>query len=400
MSKYLTTKRIVGAVLAVALVAAIVYGFLPQPHRVETAAVSRGHMEVVVEEEGQTRVVDRFVITAPVSGFARRLELDVGDSVDLNETVLAIEPMRVEALNPQRRAEAEARVAAARAALQSAEEAASAAKADATLADEELVRVRSLFDGNAATQREVDFAAAQARRAAAQASSADFSVEVAGHNLEAAQTALRFAGASGGGVPVSIRTPVAGRVLAIHHESEGVVAPGAPLLEVGDPQRLEVAIDVLSQDAVRIEPGTPVRFVRWSDDDVALDGVVRVVEPVGFTKISALGVEEQRVWIVADFTSGQDATSRLGHGYRIVAQFIVWQSDDAMRVPSSAVFRKGTGWATFVVDGNRAVERMIQIGERSGLTVQALSGVQEGDRVVVHPASELSDGDRVKLRGD
>ena len=396
--KRLAPKRVGLITIGVIVVLAIAYGFLPKAIPVESEVVERGPMEVVVEEEGQTRVIDRFLITAPVSGFARRLELEVGDAVEEGAAVLRIEPLRVESLNPQRRAEAQARVAGAQSALQSAQEAVRAAEADAELANTELERLRRLFDADAATQRELDYAAAQARRADAQKASSQFSVEVAGHNLDAARTTLNFAGASGGGKPVVIKSPVAGRVLAVYQESEGVVGPGSPLLEVGDPDRLEVAIDVLSQDATRLEPGMDVRFERWGGGEKVVRGTIRTVEPVGFTKISALGVEEQRVWVVVDFTSPPESWNKLGDGYRVVAEFIVWQSDDVLQIPSSALFRKGDGWAAFAVDGGRSVEQAVTIGLRSGLRVQIIDGLAAGQEVIVHPASEIDDGSRVKIR--
>ncbi len=398
MMKRLQPRRIALIAAGVVLLLLVAYGFMPTRPNVDTTSVIRGPMDVLIEEEGRTRVIDRFVVAAPISGVVRRIELEVGDAVEEGSAIVTIEPMRVEALNPQRRAEAEARVAAAKSALQSAEEVVRAAGADADLARSELERMQGLFDGDAATQRDVAYAAAQSRRAAAQKSSAEFSVEVARHNLDAAQTALRFAGAAGGGVPVVIKAPVSGRVLAVHQESEGVVSPGIPLLEVGDPERLEVAVDVLSQDATRLAAGMAVRFARWGGNGEDLRGVVRTVEPVGFTKVSALGVEEQRVWTVVDFVSDPATWSRLGDGYRVVAQFVAWEANDVLQLPSSALFRRGDGWATFVVEGGRAVERAVTVGQRSGLTVQIEAGVNEGDEVIVHPTSEVEDGTRIRVR--
>ena len=386
------SKRLWLFVLAAVILLLVAYGLVPQATTVDAQSVASSAMEVVIEEEGQTRVIDRFVVTAPVSGFGRRLALKAGDPVEKGATVAYIEPMRVEALNPQRRAEAEARVLAARSALRSAQESVGAAEADAILANAELQRTRELLAADAATQRDVDFAAAQARRSEAQKASAEFGVEVSRHNLEAAETALRFAGAAGGGQAISVKSPIAGRVLAVHHESEGVVGPGTPLLEIGDPARLEVA------DATRIQPGMAVRFQRWGGDGDTLHGEVRTVQPAGFTKVSALGVEEQRVWIVVDFVSDPHLWSKLGDRYRVIAEFITWESDSALQVPSSALFRRGEGWATFVVDGGRAVEREVTVGRRNGLSAQVLGGLAEGELVIVHPASDLKDGAKVKVR--
>ncbi|MEZ4696505.1 MAG: efflux RND transporter periplasmic adaptor subunit [Rhodothermales bacterium] len=396
MSK-LNKKQIGIIALGVVIVAAIVYGFLPKPTSVETATVERGPMRVQIEEEGRTRVVDRFVVTAPVSGYATRIDLSVGDSVTKAQRLLGIEPMPADALNPQRRAEAEARVAAAQATLQSAEENVRAAQSDEQLAETELERARGLFEGDAATARDVQTAEAQAARARAARTSAAFSVDVAKHNLDAAKTALRFAGRTGSGGEIAVSSPVAGSVLAIHNESGGVVAAGTPLLEVGDATRLEVAVDVLSQDATRIRPGMEVLFERWGGDE-DLRGTVRRVEPVGFTKVSALGVEEQRVWTIVDFTSDPSLWQRLGDGYRVVAQFVVWESEDALHVPSSALFRSDGGWATYLLKDGRAEKTSVTVGRRSGLVVQIDGGIAEGDVVINHPPSDLEDGMRVSAR--
>lgn len=397
MSRFLS-KRAIWIAIACILVVAIVYGFIPKATAVEFASVEVAPMEVIVEEEGMTRVIDRFLVTAPVSGFVRRIESEVGDTISEGEALVRIEPLRSQALNAQMRAEANARIAAAQSALRAAEEAVTAAEADAAFFAKELERVEGLVDSDAATPRELDVARSQAKRALAQRASAQFAAEVAQHNLEAAQTAIRFAGASGGGNPVTISSPVFGRVLAIHHESEGAVAMGTPLLEVGDPSRLEVVVDVLSQDATRLESGMAVRFERWGGGEESLEGVVRTVEPVGFTKYSALGVEEQRVWVVADFTSAHESWRRLGDQYRVIAEFIVWQADDILQVPSSALFKSTGGWHTFVVASGRVALRDVEVGQRSGLWAQVLSGLSDGETVVVHPPSVLEDGARVRER--
>ena len=397
----------IGAV-TLAVIAAIVYGFMPQPVRVETQPVTRGPMQVVIEEEGETRVRERYVVTAPVAGYAQRVAWEVGDAVQQGEALLTLEPMRSDVLDPRRRAEAEARVAAAEARLQAAREEADAASAQAEYATAEHKRMQGLFDAGSATQQQLDRAAAEARQAEARRTAANHAVDVAQYEVEAARTALRYSGAdddNGSAERVRIPAPIDGRVLAVHHESAGVVSPGQPLLDLGDPQQLEVAVDVLSSDAVQIEPGTPVRFERWGGPP--LDGRVRTVEPTGRTKVSALGVEEQRVFVVADITgnseagmqgSGQQesqqlgARSRLGDGYRVVARFIVWEGDDVLQVPSSALFRSDGGWAVFVATDGEAVQRAVQVGHRSGLQAEITSGLDEGERVITHPDDAIEDG--------
>jgi len=216
--------------------------------------------------------------------------------------------------------------------------------------------------------------------------------------MEAARTALHYAAEPAAAKePITVRAPVAGAVLKIPRKSEGVVAAGQALMEIGDPRALEVEVDVLSADAVRLHPGTKVEFERWGGDGKLL-GKVRVVEPVGFTKVSALGVEEQRVWVIVDFTSPEMQWQSLGDGYRVEANFILWEDNNVLRVPASALFRDGEGWALFVVQGGKAVKRKVKVGQRNGLNAQIVSGVDAGDKVIVHPDDQVKDGVRVAVR--
>jgi HlyD family secretion protein len=194
-----------------------------------------------------------------------------------------------------------------------------------------------------------------------------------------------------------VRAPVAGRVLKIPRKSEGVVTAGQALMEIGDPRALEVEVDVLSADAVRLHPGIKVEFERWGGEG-QLQGKVRVVEPVGFTKVSALGVEEQRVWVIVDFTSPAAQWQQLGDGYRVEASFILWEDNNVLQVPASALFRDGAGWALFVVQQDKAIKRGVHVGQRNGLSAQILSGINEGDQVIVHPDDQVRDGVRVAVR--
>ena len=395
------TGRTVALVLfAFAVIAALVFGFMPRPVPVDLATVSRGPLVVTVEEEGRTRVIDRYVLSAPVAGFARRIELNVGDQVSKGDVLLELEPLRSDVLDPRRRAEAEARVQGARAARAGATQNVAAARADAEFAARELTRKEQLRADRTISEDELDRARARARAAAANLRSAEFAVDVAQHELEAAETALYYSAASAGGdspemVPVT--SPVDGRVLAVIRESEGVVDPGQALIEIGDPGALEVEVDVLSADAVRIVPGARVLFHRWGGDD-PLEGVVRVVEPTGFTKISALGVEEQRVLVISDIVSPRAEWERLGDGYRVEAAFILWQADDVLKMPSSALFREGADWAVFALEDGRARLRKVSVGRRSGLEVQVLDGIGEDETVIVHPGDDVVDGVRVRSR--
>ncbi len=393
-------RNIAMSALGLVILGALVFGFMPRPVPVDTAIVRSGPLRVTVEEEGRTRVIDRYVLSAPVAGLARRIELDVGDQVNKGDVLLELEPLPPEVLDPRSRASAEARVQAASAARQGAAQSVAAARADAELADHELARKVKLRADGLISEDELDRARAEARVTAANLRSAEFAVDVARHELEAARTALVFSTAAATGQAlemVPVRSPVAGRVLDIFRESEGVVSPGQPLIEIGDPAALEIEVDVLSADAVRITPGTKVEFHRWGGDE-PLEGMVRVVEPRGFTKISALGVEEQRVLVISDIVSPRRIWERLGDGYRVEAEFIIWQQADVLKIPAGALFREGDDWAVYVLDGGRAQLREIKPGRRSGLEVQILGGLEPDQSVIVHPSDDVEDGVRVRNR--
>jgi HlyD family secretion protein len=385
---------------AIAVVAALAWGFWPGPVPVEGVPVVRAPLRVTVEEEGRTRVKDRFIISAPVAGYLQRIRLEVGDAVTQGQTLAVMEPLRPEVLDPRSRARAEAQVAAAQAALKSAEEQVVSARAEDVYAQAEYRRKQKLLKDALVSQGDLDQAQTLARQAAAAKRSAEFAVEVARFDLEAAQTALQYSIAGNGDEgkdtqdTVMLRAPVTSRVLAIHHESEGVVVTGEDLLEIGDPAALEVAVDVLSADAVRIRPGSAVQLQRWGGEQ-PLDAVVRIVEPSGFTKISALGVEEQRVWVIADITSPREQWQQLGDGYRVEAHFILWEEDDVLQLPASALFRHADGWAVFAIRDGRARRVTVQTGQSNGIVTQVLSGIEAGEIVIVHPDDRIEDGVRV-----
>jgi HlyD family secretion protein len=392
-------QRILLAGLLLLAALAIVWAFLPRPVPVETATVSKGPLRVTVEEEGKTRLRDRFVVSAPVAGYARRVGLEVGDPVAKGQALATLEPLRVEALDPRARAIAEARVATSEAGLRAAEERVREAAAVEEYAAARLDRTRKLAEAGLTPRDTLEQVESETKRARAEKGAAVEAADAARHELEAANAALTRAGEPGGKdrEKVVVRSPVAGRVLAVRHESEGVVPAGTPMLEVGDPGRLEVEVDVLSADAVRIHPGTPVRFERWGGE-VPLDGKVRVVEPVGFTKISALGVEEQRVLVIVDFTSPRERWRKIGDGYRLEASFILWEEKDVLQVPAGAVFRSGDRFAVYAVEKGRAKVRPMEIGKRNGLAAQVLSGLAEGETVVLHPGDTVADGRKVRPR--
>jgi len=391
---------LMGLVVSIALVA----GFWPQPIVVEVVIAETAPMTVAIQEDGQTRLIDRYRIAAPVAGVASRIELEVGDSVDQGQVLLRITPPAASILDSRSRAQAVAEIASAQAALLAAEQQVDAIAASKALADSEWRRVQALLQRQLIAQDSVDRAAAAVANETAALRSAEFTVEVRRYEWQAKRSRLEFqtslteGEASQQVVELQIvRAPVAGEVLMIHHECEGPVEMGLPLLDVGDPAALEVIVDVLSMDAVKIHPGMRVLFERWGGES-ALEGRVRVVEPVGFTKLSALGVEEQRVWVVIAMTSNAQQWQRLGDGYRVEARFILWHENDVLQLPASSVFRYRDGWAVFVLDAGRARRRQVSTGQRNGLSVQILDGIKAGDLVLDHPTDAIEDGTRATAK--
>jgi HlyD family secretion protein len=387
---------ITGIILVVAL--AILYGFLPRTQEVDLVRLTRGPLQVTIEEEGRTRLRERFVISAPTAGYLRRIEAKVGDPVRKGQTLAVLEPLRSQALDPRSRAEAEAVVSAAEASLAAATERERAATADADYTEKRLGRIAKLYAGGSVAKDQFDRTESEAKKARAVQLSARAAADVARSELQRAKTTLRnFSAVKRGGGNVEVASPVGGAVFKIHRESEGAVHAGEPLMEIGNVRDLEVRVEVLSSDAVRIAPGMTVLFKRWGRDE-PLTGRVRRVEPAGFTKFSSLGVEEQRVLVIADITSPPEMWRVLGDGYRLEAHFIVWEGRDILQVPTSALFRSGKEWSVFVEEQGKARRRAVEIGQRTGLTAQIVSGLKENERVVAYPDDAISDGTKIRQR--
>jgi HlyD family secretion protein len=384
-------RRVVLSLIGVLVVWGLFQGFRPQPIEVDLGRARRAPMRITIEQEGRTRVVDRFVINAPVNGYARRIKLDVGDTVKRGDTLALLEPPRAEILDVRRHAGAEARIAAAKDGVNAAEQRSKAAASSAELAQKELLRVRALRLVGYVSATAEDRAANEAERSAADLRSAQYAVAIARHEFEAARIELKYGASRNANNLVPVRAPIAGKVLTIMHKSEGTVVAGQPLIEIGDPRSLEVEVDVLTADAVSVQPGTRVLFERWGGDGT-LEGVVRKVEPGAFTKVSALGVEEQRVWIIVAIISPREQWQRLGDGYRVEATFIIWEAKDVLQIPASALFREGDGWDVFVVEQGKATKRNVTIGQRNGLYAQVVSGINEGESVIVHPDDRVREG--------
>jgi len=395
-----TRRRILVIAVGLIVLIAVGYGFLPKPVSVEVATAARGPLRVTVEEEGRTQVKERFVVSAPIPGYLHRIALDVGDTVRKGDRVAALQPLGSTALYPRSRAEAEAAVTAARAALESAREQARAAAADAEYAGEREKRMARLAAQGFVSKDDLDQAEAASKKAAATRLSADAAVSAAQADLEQAQSVLRYAVVGAGEdarEAVIVRSPVSGAILKIRRQSEGIVGNGDPLLDIGNPRSLEVKAEVLSADAVKLRKGTRVIFERWGGER-PLEGRVRVIEPAGFTKVSSLGVEEQRVNVIVDLTSHVAVWQRLGDGYRLDATFIVWEGRDVLQVPASALFRRGEGWALFAVANRRAKLLDVEVGRRSGIAAEIVKGIAEGALVVTNPDDTIRDGAKVKVR--
>lgn len=370
-----------GAVVLVALIAA---GLWPKPEPVETTRATVGTLRATVNEEGRTRIRQRYLVCAPVAGQLRRLPFKAGAEIQADQTVLAvIDPLSPALLDARARALAEARRDTAAASVEK-------ARASQTFAASELRRFKNLFTDKTVTIQDLE--------------SVQWREEAARRDLAAAESALREAeaalaefapGAASAREPVEVRAPASGRVLRIVEESARVVAAGTPLMEVGDPADLEVIIDVLSRDGAIITPGTKIELEQWGGGP-ALEARVRLVEPAAFTKVSALGVEEQRVNVIADIVTPPEQRRGLGDQFRVEARIITWETDRALKVPSGALFRRGQAWAALAVVNGKAELRSVKAGRSSGAETQVLEGVKEGDELILYPGDRVQPGQRVR----
>jgi HlyD family secretion protein len=393
-------KILLYALVVGAIGIAFYISFAPRPTVVDSATVTRGPLQVSIVEEGKTRVVDRYIVSAPTAGYARRLQFKVGDQVSAGQVLLRLDPLASNVLDPRSRAEAQARARAAEAAIQPALDDVQAARADVRYWEAELPRIQDGVDAGVTAARELDQAESSQRTAKARLDAAESRVAVARADLETARAALSHSAAEDAtprGESVAVRTPTAGRILKIYNESEGVVNASQPLVEIGNTQGLEVEVEVLSSDAVQIQPGMKVLLERWGGD-APLDAVVRRIEPVAFTKISALGVEEQRVLVIVDITAPRELWQSLGDQYRVEARFIVWEEPDVLQAPSSALYRHEGGWAAFRAEDGVAHVQPVEIGQRGGFSVQILSGLNEGDKIINHPSDTIVEGGLVELQ--
>ncbi len=403
----ITGRRLVLAIIGAAVIGVTVVALLPKPLPVETAPAAAGPLTVSIDEEGRTRARDRYTVAAPTAGRLDRIALRDGDPVTRGQ---ALAVLHLAPLDPREREAAEGKLRAAEALRRESVENLARAKADADQAARERERAEQLHQKGYSALQELEQARNAETAALKSAEAARFRVEAAASEVAVAKTAL-LAGEEGAADErrrVTLRAPVDGRVLRVLEQSERVVAAGTTLLEIGDASRLEVVIEVLSSDAVRVRPGMPVNLAGWGGEGT-LPATVRTVEPAAFTKVSALGVEEQRVRVIADLTG---TPGQLGDGYRVEARIVTWAADAVLKVPASAMFRRAAGsgdqaasapgeardWAVFAVSDGRARLRPVAPGHRTAAEVEVLKGLAAGERVVLHPPNELRDGARVSTR--
>jgi HlyD family secretion protein len=382
--------------LAIA-VAIVAWGFWPRALAVETARVARGPLTVGFNEEARTRLHDRWLVSAPLDGVVERIAMRPGDAVAAGQTVAVLRPGRAALFDPARHAEALARAKAALPVETAAVAAIDAAEAERSRSRTELRRAETLAADRLIARADLDAIRARAASADAVWRSARAQRESARIERDAARAVLALQGSGGGDARLNLPAPVAGRVMRRLVESATPVLAGQALLEIGDVQAIEVVAEALTTDAVRLAPGTPVQLTRWGGD-APLHGRVRMVEPGGFTKVSALGVEEQRVLVVIDLDDPISMRARLGDGFRLQAEFLVWQSSNALSIPTAALFRDGGKWAVYVSDHGRARLRTVDLGHIGEDAAEVRGGVAVGDEVILYPGDTVRDGQRVKAR--
>ena len=391
-------KLLLGVGLAI-LAGLVAWALRPQPVAVEAASAMQGVFEQTVSDDGKTRVRDRFVIAAPLAGQLERIQLEVGDPVKQGQIVAELTPAAPAFLDARTQRELRERMGAAEAQLARARAENLKAQAQRDQARADLERQGRLSKEGFISPTAREQAELALRTAERAVEAARFAQEAARHDFEQARAALSQL-QMGAGAPLSkwpVTSPVAGVVLRVMQKSEGAVALGAPLLEIADPRTLEAVVDVLSQEAVGIRPGMPARL-EVGQGVPPLAARVRLVEPAAFTKVSALGVEEQRVNVILDFAEPLDRIQTLGDGFRVEAHILVYTEKDAVKVPIGAVFRDGAGAALFVLERERARKRAVKVVRRNNAEAMIADGVKPGERVVVYPSDALSDGSRVEIR--
>lgn len=384
-------------VIGLVLVGGVVFlaqAFRPRPVLVDAHRVGRSKLEVYIEEDGRTKMRERYVVSAPISGALARIELEAGDAVTEGQVVARFDPPSPALLDARSKADLEARLLGAQAHVRQSEAARERAKAGHELAEKNLARMQALVKGAAIASAELERAELEAKMAGEDEISTELQRRVAEAEVNSVRAVLGRLGGRAGQEEISLPAPVSGDVLHVLRESQGLVVAGTPLIEIGDPRVIDVVVDLLSADAVRVRPGTRAWIERWGGDQ-ALTGRVRRVEPSAFTRVSALGVEEQRVNVVIAL---DEIPPGLGDNYRVEAKLLVWSGDDVLTVPKSAVFRQRDRWAVYAMEGGKAKLKLIEIGHRGRLEVEVSSGLSEGDTVVLYPGDRVSEGLSIEPR--
>jgi HlyD family secretion protein len=391
-------RRWIPWVIGLGLLAAIGYGLRTRPIEVEVGGVKRGPLTVTVVEQGKTRIRNRYIISAPVAGQMRRVLLKNGDVVKANETVLTtIEPAISPLLDPRAKAEAEAHVQSAEAGKLKAAQSLDLAHTAEKFASQNWERARKLIQSKNISETDRDNAERDFEMRARETRTAEFALKVAEYELAQARAALMQIEVPGNTTTIEVRSPVSGLVLRVMQESATIVTPGVQILEVGDRSDMEIEAEILSRDAVAITPGAPVSIEQWGGDK-PLEARVRLVEPAAFTKISALGVEEQRVYVLCDLVNSSPAAQKLGDRYRVEVRVAVWRAEDVLLVPAGALFREGSEWKTFVFDRGVARKKSLEAGHSDGHMTEVLNGLDAGTQVLLHPPDTVKDGSSVQRR--
>jgi HlyD family secretion protein len=388
-----TLKRILMFAILAAIAGGVVYVFRPQPVAVDTARVLRGAMQVTIDEDGQTRAHDRFTLAAPVAGYLSRIELHEGDRVRRGTVIATVSPMPID---PREEAEIRARVDAAEALRREAEEQLGRAQTNHDLTKRDLDRAEMLVKDDVIPRQQYDQAKTKEMVAAKDVEAARHKVDAAAADVKRAEAGLisyRSEKSQKSAITM-IRSPIDSRVLRVLEKSERVVAAGTPIVTLSNPGKIEIVADVLSTEAVKIMPRMPVSVENWGGPQ-ALKARVRMVEPYGFTKVSALGVEEQRVNVIADFV---DPPGKLGDGYKVDVRIVIWETEDVIKVPASALFRSGEAWNAFTIQNGRAVLVPVEIGHRNASEAEVLGGLEEGAEVILHPPNDVKQGTAVVAR--
>ncbi|MFO8153130.1 efflux RND transporter periplasmic adaptor subunit [Thioalkalivibrio sp.] len=390
-------KKLLWALIALVALGLLAWTLMPAPVPVSATAVESGHFAETVAEEGRTRLQDSFTVSAPIGGYLLRVELEPGDPVERGQVVFRMEPYPAPALDARSRELAREDLSAARARLETARATLETEQAEARFAESEYQRYRQLHENELVSATEMERARSVRDRRRAAVRAAEHAVEVARFEVESARAMVDIA--SGQRIEddqpqLEVRSPSDGLVLERHRCCEGTINAGEPVLEVGNLGDLQVQVDLLSMDAVQVRAGMRVLITGWGGDET-LNGTVRRVQPAGFTRVSALGVEEQRVPVIVDFDDVQQAARWFGVGFRVEAEFVLWEGDDVLQVPTSALFRSDGRWSLFVVADGRAQRREVRTGRRSGMSTQILGGLQPGEIVITHPGDRVRDGVRV-----